>query len=242
MDAGHVFSRHDWRYQSCWPESESRALLDALATPGEREILKDDRNSRVERVAVAGRRLIVKIPVARNKRLWERLTTRFRPGKARRAWLGMLTLKAAGFHVPEPVLIGERRRAGCVVDSFMVYEFAEGQPLQPADLPAVEQILRNLHAIGYLRHDASAHNYLKQGDRIIMIDTTLRRPRVFRKSRFLLERLALYRATPQAWFAASAGDASPVYLKALYRYRTSRDAWRQARRTLRQWLRRPFAG
>ncbi len=195
------FDYQGWQVTSLKEEGETRTVMERVFDPSDRTVLKNDHNSHVYRIPYSPTDLVAKYPTARNRRLWERWCTLFRTGKAMRAWQGMYKLQQLGFDVPTPILTATKRKWGMIIDSFLVYEFVDGEPVSNKDEKLIDQILMRLHKAGYLRHDASAHNYLTLKDRVVMIDTTLRQPHAFKQAQFLMEHLGYHKHHPDKWFA-----------------------------------------
>ena len=224
----------EWQVHTLRDTDETMALMEAVLRQDNRHILKDDHNSLVYRITHAGEEVVVKSPTARNRRTSERIRTWVRAGKAMRMWRSMQVLQELGIDVPEPILTAHRRQWGMITDSFLVYRYVTGTPITDEDIPTVDDLLTRLHAAGYLRHDASPHNYLKSGERIVFVDTTLHRPILFKKSQRLLEHLAFHRQHPERWLAYHEHTAPNWHLRALLAYRQTTDTIRTWRRRLKK--------
>ena len=216
---------------------ETHALMKRVLDGAERDVLKEDHNSLVYCIEHDGERLVVKYPTARNRRWQDRATSLWRKSKARRVWQGMVLLQQMGIVVPDPILVAERRCCGILTDSFILYVYADGEPVTAADAPAIDPILAHLHKLGYLRHDASTHNFLRHKERIIMIDTTLHRPWLFPRSRGLLEHWSFHRDTSEIWYAFYQNSVPRWHLQLLVWLGRSRDALHAQRHRLKSWMR-----
>jgi hypothetical protein len=138
-------------------------------------ILRDDRRSRVVQVAPpAGLPpellarcpgpWVMKRPVWRDGRAWNRLVSWFTEGEMRRALRGGLTLAGLGVATPEPLLVLERRRCGLLVESWLAYVYREGRPVDESHWPAVVEALVRLHRAGLRHGDPHLANWLATPD------------------------------------------------------------------------------
>jgi heptose II phosphotransferase len=132
---------------------------------------------------VGNENLIHKIPRARLKRTWEKLITLFRDGESIRTFDNLLLMLQLGFKAPTPILAGERRRNGFIVDSFCCYRFADGKEAGANDAQQVTTELLRLHSKGYLRTDAKPPNFLISAEGVTFIDFRLKKPFLFSKLR-----------------------------------------------------------
>lgn len=120
--------------------------------------------------------LILKIPRARNSRIWERFLTLFRPSESRRIHDSQLKLQELSFIGPTPILAAERRTMGCVVESFVIYRYLDGVPGQEKDAQEILSNLIGLHERGYLRGDPQLVNFIIDKGDVQFIDFKLKKP------------------------------------------------------------------
>lgn len=149
-------------------------------------VLKDHRKRFISTVHLEDKACILKIPLGRNTRLWERFLTLFRASDAYRCYFSMIRLKAMGLHCPTPILAAQRRRLGMVVDSFFIYEYQNGEPAGSSDLPLIRTEMAKLHEAGYIRSDPKPANFIKNHGRIYFIDFRLKKPLLFRTLRIAM--------------------------------------------------------
>lgn len=162
--------------------ADARRLLDDCLDNRYQVIreLKNNRHNYLARVHTAALSdLVIKQPRSRNKRIWERLMTLFRPGEAIRVQASHLKLKELGFACPDPILAAEFRSFGCVTDSFFLYRYQNGRPATKEDAPVVSHELQRLHSRGYTRGDPKVQNFLIDGGKVYFIDFKLAKPRWF---------------------------------------------------------------
>lgn len=187
IDSSH-FSPEAYTVISSINNKKARQVVQALLSGNLplSSILKDHRKSFISTVHLEDRPCILKIPLGRNARLWERFLTLFRDSDAYRCYFSMNRLKAMGLHCPTPILAAQRRRLGMVVDSFFIYEYQNGEPAGSQDLPLIGAEMAKLHASGYIRSDPKPVNFIKDDERIYFIDFRLKKPLLFRTLRIIM--------------------------------------------------------
>ena len=138
-----------------------------------RSILKDTYRSQVKRISVFDKDLVLKIPNEKNTRTWIRFLTWFRTGEAFKNLKGMQLLQENGILTSTPVVAAEKRSLGMVVDSWLIYEFLDGQSC--VDLPsshqAVVSALNYLHGKKLLHGDPQIRNFIQRDQGIYTIDS-----------------------------------------------------------------------
>jgi hypothetical protein len=148
-------------------------LLAAVRTP--LGTLRDDQRSRVLLVQPPAwlpeeflRRFpapwVMKRPLWRDGRCWNRLMSLFGEGEMRRALRGGLRLAALGLSTPDPLLVLERRRCGLLVESWLAYVHKPGDPVREAHWPGVVEALERLHEAGLRHGDPHLANWLAAED------------------------------------------------------------------------------
>lgn len=137
------------------------------------DVLKDDYRSKVYRIRLSDRDLVLKIPNEKNTQPWIRFLTWFRIGEAFKNIKGMQKLRKLGISTTTPVMAAERRSFGMVVDSWLVYEYLDGHSCldQKALYPKVVDQLKVLHQKGVLHSDAQIRNFMHLDEKIYVIDS-----------------------------------------------------------------------
>jgi tRNA A-37 threonylcarbamoyl transferase component Bud32 len=138
-------------------------------------VQEHDRGS-VSFVRVGGGKLVAKRSITQERRRWVQLTSLYRGGEGARAFRAMLQLQKAGMPVPEPVLTLERKYWRFVVASWHVYRYLDGQECTCADAALITRTLAQLHQHGWIHRDPHVKNFLKVGDRAVILDWTRARP------------------------------------------------------------------
>lgn len=185
-----ILQYRGFRIKSSLTPGDTEALVDCVL---DRQFqitteLKNNKHNLIYRMKTPDcEDLVLKVPLSRNNRRWERFLTLFRSGEALRIHQSHCQLKALGFNCPIAILAAEKRTAGMVTDSFLLYEYAMGTPATANKAAIVSRELQRLHATGYTRGDPKASNFLVDEDQVIFIDFRLARPRLFRKTAFRME-------------------------------------------------------
>ncbi|MBR9871046.1 MAG: hypothetical protein GYB26_07905 [Gammaproteobacteria bacterium] len=209
------FRYREYRSITCVSSNMSRQILGAVID-GEFElgtVFRDNRRTLSAQVTCADQSLLLKVPRARNGRKWERFLTLFRESDAFRTLHNLELMRSMGFSAPEPVLAGERRAGGVVVDSFVCYRFVEGRRAEPRDASAILAAIEALHQRGYLRGDAQLANFLIVEGNVTFIDFRLKRPRWLPKLQKAREIDRFLRSCPEARKLLTPDQAASSWLK-----------------------------
>lgn len=172
----HIYGSDQWRIL-CSPEN--LALFEAVARENYtlKNPLKQHHRSLVYHIEVNGKDYVLKIPLEKNKRWWIRFTTLFRDGEAFKSIKGMLKYEELGLHTTKPVLAAEKRESGMVTDSWLLYEYLDGEPCLDHEeyYPLVIDELKLIHQRGYLHGDPQIRNFLYKEGKIFVIDSNPKR-------------------------------------------------------------------
>lgn len=161
-------------------------------------VFKDHQRTLSARIQLNDQSIMLKIPRARNRRNWERFLTLFRSGEGVRIHRNLTLLQELGLNAPYPLLAGEKRKFGFVVDSFACYAFEEGQPAGANDAEKVLLALLHLHQLGYIRTDPQSANFLLSDRGVVFIDFRLKKPMMFPALNKNLELAKFLRVYPEA--------------------------------------------
>lgn len=164
------------------------AVLAALERPD--KVLRDDARSRVlcfdgfpgASPAQAAQQLlkgpwVAKRPRWKDERLWNRLTTLYRPGEAAQVFERSLQLQEIGFPAAQVLLLLERRSRGMIAESWLVYRYLEGVPAGHEDGDRVIELLQLLHAAGWRHRDPHLANWIRTKEDLAALDLNPRRLR-----------------------------------------------------------------
>lgn len=185
------------RYFSASPDDYPESLIEDLIHH-EGVILKmDHQRSIVKRLRWRDKDILVKQPIDKDKRLWIRFLTLFRDCDAVRSLKSMDFLNKNHIQTNIPLFCLEYRQLGMTISSYMVYEYLDGEPVEKYDSEAVLALIRQIHATGYLHGDTQMANFLRQGDRIMTIDSKLKH-KVWGRISENLEYIRFARNNPEA--------------------------------------------
>jgi heptose II phosphotransferase len=189
-----------YRVRSERSESLTRELIEGVCQQSLPCYLahRDNRRTLSAQFQMHGERFVLKIPRARNARYWERLLTLFRGSDLSRVYQGMLDLHRTGILGPRPILIAEKKHFGIIVDSFLIYEFLEGETCTSKDAEAIAKSVLILHDLSLMRRDIHLGNFLiVNKDQIGMIDFRLSQPKIFRQIQLDIELNQMLHAIPE---------------------------------------------
>ena len=146
--------------QADWVESLSEIpeLLTSLSDLP--TTLKDNHRSLVMLGEIANKKVIVKQPRDKNKRLWARILSYFELSEAAQTLLTLEHFYELDIPSVQPLFVLEKRALGAVVDSWLCYEYREGIACQETHVPAVIEMLRKIHLAGYRHNDPNLGNFL----------------------------------------------------------------------------------
>lgn len=124
------------------------------------ETLKNNHRSLVLKGTLNGKTVIAKQPRDKNKRLWARILSYLEPSEAAQTLESLEIFHQRGIASVQPILVLEKLGFGAVVNSWLVYEYREGQSSQEQDLPRVIDFLHKLHKAGFRHNDPNLGNFL----------------------------------------------------------------------------------
>lgn len=195
-----MLEHRGYRLSTTLDENAAKQLLDDLIEKSYtvKQTFKDSRSTYAAHLQLGKNNIVHKIPRARLRRPWEKLITLIRDCESIRTFNNLLLMDQLGFHAPNPLLAGEKRKRGFVTDSFCCYRFEKGHPAGPDDARRVVLELLKLHDKGYLRTDAKAANFLITEDTVTFIDFRLTKPVLFPKLNKEMELARLARVYPES--------------------------------------------
>ena len=137
--------------------------------------VKNNKRSLVLLIHYLGKQIILKSPREKNLRKWIRFTTLFRKGEAFKSILNMKKLNNMGIRTNIPLMAIEKRVLGMVFDSWILYEYEEGDRCDENNYFKVVEKLKEIHAKNILHGDPQIRNFLYNGKEIITIDCNPKR-------------------------------------------------------------------
>ena len=137
--------------------------------------VKNNKRSLVLLIHYLGKQIILKSPREKNLRKLIRFTTLFRKGEAFKSILNMKKLNNMGIRTNIPLMAIEKRVLGMVFDSWILYEYEEGDRCDENNYFKVVEKLKEIHAKNILHGDPQIRNFLYNGKEIITIDCNPKR-------------------------------------------------------------------
>ena len=128
-------------------------------------------------IDIDGQKYVLKRPIEKNSRKWQRFLSIFRGSESKREYKNIQRINELGFNGATPYLAVERKSGPCVVDSYLVYSYLEGEEGRTKDIDLISKELKKIHAKGYLHGDSQVMNFLINGDTVYLIDTKLMKNR-----------------------------------------------------------------
>ena len=195
-----LLTHRGYRLRSTLDEATAKQLFDDIVEKPYlvQKIFRDNQSTYSAHLQIGDEHLVHKIPRARLKRTWEKLITVVRDSESIRTFDNLQLIHQLGFKAPTPLLAGEKRRKGFVVDSFCCYRFEEGKEAGPNDAQQVTSELLKLHKKGYLRTDAKAANFLISDEGVTFIDFRLKKPVLLPKFKKQMELARFARVYPES--------------------------------------------
>ena len=142
------------------------------------DVIKDDKRSLVKSGKFLGIKVIAKQPVDKNRRKWSQFLSLLRDGEAFKTMKSLLRFKQFGISAVQPILVLEKRKAGLLKDSWLLYEYREGRPSSLQDIPEIIKQLKSLHKAGFRHDDPTLGNFMwDENNQMFLIDCK-GRPRV----------------------------------------------------------------
>ena len=174
------FFHKGWRLYSAVPDAEAKQLFD-LIQKGDIQVtewLKRHSRSDVVAFNFNGKKLVLKIPKEKNRRRWIRLTTLYRKSEAVRNINSMEILRREEIPTSTPVMAAEKKTFGMVTDSWLVYEYLEGESCldKPSIYPQVVKLLHQIHDSGLIHSDPQIRNFIIHDGGLFVIDSMPSKP------------------------------------------------------------------
>ncbi|WP_319204090.1 lipopolysaccharide core heptose(II) kinase RfaY [uncultured Ilyobacter sp.] len=141
------------------------------------KVLKDDQRSRVELIEYKEEKLVLKIPIEKNRRQWQRFLSAFRGSSSKREYENCLKILSEGFLGAKPVMVIDKKIGPFVKDSYFVSKFIEGQEGNFQHLKEIGKELNKIHEAGYLHGDSQLVNFMVSNEKIYLIDCKLKKNR-----------------------------------------------------------------
>ena len=133
--------------------------------------LKDDKRSLVKQGELFDKTIIAKQPRDKNRRLWIRILSFFRDSEVLSTQKTLSRFSELGIESVTPLCVLEKRKFGCLIDSWIIYEFREGKESSLTQLPEIIELLQQLHSNGFRHDDPNFGNFLiEPSGKMFLID------------------------------------------------------------------------
>lgn len=140
------------------------------------KILKDSTRSYVALIQLEGKKYVYKEPREKNTRKWQRFLSFFRGSESKREGLRMQEIEKY-FLCPKFCYAYEKQFLGMIIDSYLVYEYIEAEELSQNEGNFALEYLHKIHQKGFLHGDSQISNFLREGEKIYLIDSKFQKNR-----------------------------------------------------------------
>lgn len=138
-------------------------------------LFKDNSNSFVKLINYKDRKLVLKEPRAKNKRVLTRLLTLFRDSRAVQALKSMAFLRQHAIETNRPICALEYLKYGMVFRAYFIYEYLEGEAIKPENFSDLAIVVQKMNQLGYGHSDCHRGNFLTTQNGVAPIDFVLRK-------------------------------------------------------------------
>ncbi|WP_319369854.1 lipopolysaccharide core heptose(II) kinase RfaY [uncultured Ilyobacter sp.] len=139
------------------------------------KLLKNDQRSKVELIKYGEEKLVLKVPLEKDRRRWQRLLSVFRGSSSKREYENCNKILSKGFLGAEPVIAIEKKAGPFVIESCFVSKFIEGQEGNFQHVKEIGKELDRIHNSGYLHGDSQLVNFMVSVHGIYLIDCKLKK-------------------------------------------------------------------
>lgn len=146
------------------------AEIAAIATTEPSQVLRDHHRSLVTRIITDKGDFVIKQPRNKNASYWIRFTTLYRDSEVVLDLKSQLLLHSLGLESTTPVAAMEKRNAGMVIDSRIIYRYREGTGVTEQYFPEVIGFINTLNDYGYVHDDPHTKNFLHHQNSVFAID------------------------------------------------------------------------
>lgn len=140
--------------------------------------LKRNSNSYVKLINFNEKRLILKEPTRKNRRLLGRIFSIFRHSRAFQAAQSFSFLRSAEIETNRPLCVLEKRLFGVLMYSLIIYEYIEGEAIQKKDYLDLSLTVKKINDLGFGHSDCHQGNFIKTANGVSPIDFVLRKNRL----------------------------------------------------------------
>ena len=173
-----VSEKWSCHWSSVWPANDEQLnysvydINDALEIVANFPVtLKDDKRSLVKCGELFGVEVIAKKPRDKNRRKWSRFLSLFRQSEALKTLSTLTNFWEKSIPSVKPICVFEKKCFGFVTDSWLFYEFKDGEVSDASKLHDIILLLNDLHRYGYRHDDPNFGNFLiDEAKQLFLID------------------------------------------------------------------------
>ncbi len=211
--------------------SSVEQVLSLLESPS--TVLQENSRGSVCLIQHNGYAFIAKRSKRQERNVWMQFTSLYRKGEGARALHNLARLYDLGLPVPQPVLVLEKIRWGCVVSSWSLYCYVDGEACTCADAAHIARLLKRIHQHGWVHRDPHVQNFLKHGEQLSVIDCARAKPWNWRYAQ-MYDLVLLNNCCPGSLQYYGVSAASPLYRLAKA-HNNLVKCWRYIKRIIRPW-------
>lgn len=139
------------------------------------KVLKDDNRSKVLLIEYLGEKLVLKEPIEKNTRKWQKLLSIFRGSPGLLEYKNSKRVLDSGFKGSMPLLAIEVKEGLLLKKSYFISSFIDGNEGTYKDLEVIYKTLTNIHKKGYLHGDSQLVNFMvDKNNEVYLIDCKLK--------------------------------------------------------------------
>lgn len=138
--------------------------------------LKNNHRSTVKRGRLFELDVVGKRPTDKNRRIWARISSLLRAGESVTTIQNLAKLESAGIESVKPMFALERRKYGMIVDSWMCYQYRDGEPCDVSGLARVVDMLNDMHEAKFQHGDPTWNNFLLDESNVLFTIDTKAKP------------------------------------------------------------------
>ena len=138
--------------------------------------LKDNQRSVVSLVEIEGKKFVLKRPVEKLERYFQRILTIMCRGESKKEFDGCKKVLKFSFKGPEPIMVWEKKQKNQIIDSYFLMSYIEGEICKREEMEKVRDVLYKIHEKGFYHGDAQRFNFmLTKTKEVYVIDTKLKK-------------------------------------------------------------------
>ena len=160
---------------------EYRIFFDKIKNKNYIELkkLKDNQRSTVTLIEIDGKKYVLKRPVEKLERYFQRILTILFKGESKKEFDGCKRVLKFSFKGPEPIIVWEKKIKNQIIDSYFLMSYIEGKICECYEVEELKKIrdeLYKIHETGFYHGDAQRVNFiLNKDNKVYLIDTKLKK-------------------------------------------------------------------